>query len=109
VIDESSEFGARVARHLREDVVVWLTSVSPRGAPLPMPVWFVWDGDETVTVYSLEGTRIRNIEANPRVTLNFPGDRLGDDVVVLRAARRSRATRHPSTGRPITAPSTTST
>ena len=83
MIDESSEFGARVARHLREDVVVWLTSVSPRGAPLPMPVWFVWDGDETVTVYSLEGTRIRNIEANPRVTLNFPGDRLGDDVVVL--------------------------
>ena len=83
MIDESSEFGARVARHLREDVVVWLTSVSPRGAPLPMPVWFLWDGDETVAVYSLEGTRIRNIQANPRVTLNFSGDRLGDDVVVL--------------------------
>ena len=44
VIDEGTEFGARVARHLREDVVVWLTTVTPSGAPLPAPVWFIWDG-----------------------------------------------------------------
>jgi hypothetical protein len=47
VVDESTEFGARVARHLRDEIVVWLTTVTPRGAPLPMPVWFVWDGAET--------------------------------------------------------------
>lgn len=42
-----------------------------------------WDGGESVVVYSQEGARIRNIEANPRVTLNFGGDRAGDDIVVL--------------------------
>jgi hypothetical protein len=36
VIDEGTEFGARVARHLREDPVVWLTTVTPAGAPLPL-------------------------------------------------------------------------
>jgi PPOX class probable F420-dependent enzyme len=83
LIDESTEFGARAARHLREEIVVWLTTVSRRGAPLPMPVWFSWDGAETVRVYSLPGARVRNIEANPHVTLNFTGDGQGGDIVVL--------------------------
>jgi PPOX class probable F420-dependent enzyme len=83
VIDESTEFGARVARHLREEIVVWMTTVTPSGAPLPMPVWFIWDGAESVLMYSQDGARVRNIEANPRVTLNFGGDGRGGDIVVL--------------------------
>jgi PPOX class probable F420-dependent enzyme len=83
VIDEGTEFGARVARHLREEIVVWLTTVTPAGAPLPAPVWFVWDGAESVTIFSMPGARVRNLEANPRVALNFPGDGRGGDIVVL--------------------------
>jgi PPOX class probable F420-dependent enzyme len=83
VIDESTEFGARVARHLRDEIVVWLTTVTPRGAPLPMPVWFVWDGAESVTMYSQPGARVRNIEANQHVSLNFAGDGRGGDIGVL--------------------------
>ena len=84
MIDESTEFGARVARHLREDVVVWLTTVSPRGGPIPTPVWFLWDGDESVLVFSLaSAVRVGHVEANPRVSLNFGGDGRGGDIVVL--------------------------
>jgi PPOX class probable F420-dependent enzyme len=83
VIDESTEFGARAARHLREEIVVWMTTVTPAGAPLPMPVWFVWDGVESILMYSRASPRIRNIEANPHVTLNFGGDGRGGDIVVL--------------------------
>jgi PPOX class probable F420-dependent enzyme len=89
VIDESTEFGARVARHLRDEIVVWLTTVTPRGAPLPMPVWFCWDGTDTVVMYSQPGARVRNIEANPHVTLNFPGDGRGGDIVVLSGDART--------------------
>jgi PPOX class probable F420-dependent enzyme len=83
VIDESTEFGARVARHLREETVVWLTSVTPAGSPLPSPVWFLWDGGESVLMYSIPGARVRNIETNRRVALNFAGDGRGGDIVVL--------------------------
>jgi PPOX class probable F420-dependent enzyme len=83
VIDERTEFGTRVARHLREEIVVWLTTVSPAGSPLPRPVWFLWDGAESVAVYSQPSARVRNVEANPRVTLNFAGDGRGGDIVVL--------------------------
>lgn len=83
MIDEGTEFGARVARHLREEMVVWLTTVTRSGAPLPRPVGFLWDGAETVSVYSQPGARIRNIASNPKVTLNFGGDGNGGDIVVL--------------------------
>ena len=83
MIDEGTEFGARVARHLREETVVWMTTVTPSGAPLPRPVGFLWDGGENVSVYSQPGARIRNIGRNPKVTLNCRGDANGGDIVVL--------------------------
>ena len=83
MIDEGTEFGARVARRLREELVVWLTTVTPAGAPLPRPVGFLWEGGEVVSMYSQPGTRVRNIAANPKVTLNFDGDGRGGDIVVL--------------------------
>lgn len=83
MIDRSSEFGARVAAHLREETIVWLTTVTPSGAPLPRPVGFLWDGDATVSMYSQPGARVRNIRHNRRVTLNFPGDRHGGDIVIV--------------------------
>lgn len=83
MIEENTEFGARVARHLREEIVVWLTTVSPAGSPVPRPVWFLWGGADSVAMYSRPKLRIRNLEANPRVTLNFDGDGGGGDIVVL--------------------------
>lgn len=83
MLDVGTEFGARVARRLRDEVIVWLTTVTPSGAPLPRPVGFLWDGDDTVSVYSHRGARIRNIAVNPKVTLNFDGDSRGGNIVIL--------------------------
>jgi PPOX class probable F420-dependent enzyme len=89
VVDEGTDCGARTARHLREDIVVWLTTVTPRFAPLPSPVWFLWDGAAQVIVYSMQSSRVRNIESNPRVTLNFGGNGRGGDIVGLSARARA--------------------
>ncbi len=84
MIDERTDLGALVARHLREDRVVWLTTVTPGGQPVPSPVWFWWDGEDTVYVFSLPDTpRTRNIAANGKVALNFAGDGSGGDIVIL--------------------------
>ena len=83
IIDESTEFGSRAAAHLRDDIVVWMTTVTPTCGPLPMPVWFLWEGAESVQMFSREGARVRNVEANPHVSLNFGGDGRGGDIVVL--------------------------
>lgn len=90
MIDQSTEFGARVAAHLRDDVVVWLTTVAPGGAPLPTCVWFLWDGADTVRVQSLpDARRVAHIAAgHDHVALNFPGNGQGGDIVVLSGRAR---------------------
>lgn len=80
----NSEFVDRTVRHLREDVVVWVTSVSPGGQPSPNPVWFLWDGADSLRMFCTpDSVRVRNIRDNPRVSLNFGGDGRGLDIVVL--------------------------
>ena len=83
IIDLSTDFGARVARRLQSEIIVWLTTVRPNGTPEPSPVWFYWDGS-TFLIYSQPGkVKLRDIAANPRVGLNFNGDASGDDIVVF--------------------------
>jgi len=83
MLDESTEFGQRAARRLREDVLAWLTTVTPKGTPQPVPVWFLWDGDASILLYSRPDTpKLRNIAANPRVSLNLDGNGRGGDIVV---------------------------
>lgn len=87
MIDETTDFGARAGRRLREDHLAWLTTVDGRGTPQPVPVWFLWDGAASLLVYSRPGTaKLRNIERNPRVSLNLDGDRQGGDIVVCLGA-----------------------
>lgn len=83
VIDTESEFGARVARRLREDQIAWLTTVGPDLTPQPSPVWFFWDG-ETATIYSMPtAPKVRNIRQRPRVSLHLLSTPSGGDVVIL--------------------------
>src|SRR5919206_3157126 len=81
-IDTSSAFGRRVVERLQNEQVIWLTTVSADGTPQPSPVWFLWDGQQ-VLMYSMPNTpKLRHIQANPRVALNFDSDQ-GGDVVIL--------------------------
>jgi PPOX class probable F420-dependent enzyme len=84
VLDESTEFGARAARRLREEIIGWLTTVSPEGQPQPIPVWFLWDGDRSILLYSQPGKRkLKNIAANPKISLSLDSDGIEADIVVV--------------------------
>jgi len=83
MIDTSSEFGQRVERRLRDEQVIWLTTVDGQGMPQPSPVWFLWDGS-TIVIYSqANAPKIRNIESNGHVALHLDSDGDGGDIVVL--------------------------
>ena len=96
LFDPSTDFGARVAAHLRDDLVVWFTTVSPAGVPMPSLVWFLRQGDREVVMYSQESTRTRNLAANPHVALNFRSDERGEHVVVLNGEARVDPTLPPA-------------
>ena len=77
------DVGKRADERLRIEQVIWLTTVGRDGTPHPKPVWFLWDG-ETILIYSQPNThKLRHIERNPRVALNFDSDGRGGDIVVI--------------------------
>jgi PPOX class probable F420-dependent enzyme len=70
-----------IRRHLIEDRVLWLTTVSPAGRPIPRPIWFFWDSSH-ILIYSLNtAVRLANIRSNERVSVHFNSNVEGGDAV----------------------------
>ena len=83
MLDETTAFGRRAAVRLREEIIGWLTTVTSGGAPRPIPIWFLWDGDRSILLYSRPGTRkLDNIAANPQVSLSLDSDGVDADIVI---------------------------
>ena len=77
------ELTEQIEKHFKSDHIVWLTTVTPSGRPAPRPVWFIWNGTDVV-IYSQPGVaKLRHIEANGHVSLNFNCTPGGSDVVVV--------------------------
>jgi PPOX class probable F420-dependent enzyme len=80
----AGEFGERVRRRLRDDRVVWLTTVGRDGTPQPNPVWFLWDAATSVLVYNRpDAQRLRHVADRPQLALNLDGNGRGGDIVVV--------------------------
>jgi PPOX class probable F420-dependent enzyme len=83
VLDETTEFGVHAAGRLRRDIIGWLTTVTAEGAPRPIPVWFYWDGERSILLYSRpEKRKLANIAGNAQVSLNLDSDGIDADIVI---------------------------
>jgi len=83
MVNFNSPIGRKVKRRLRQEQIIWLTTVSSQNTPQPRPVWFHWDG-QTVLIFSqANAAKVRHIAHNPKVALNFNTDEEGGDVGVL--------------------------
>ena len=76
----------QVGEKFDEELVGWLTTVTPEGQPKNSIVWFLRDGDD-VLIYSRPGKpKLASIAANPRVAFNLRSDRHGHSVVTIEGA-----------------------
>jgi len=83
MLDFSTRFGRHVNRRLRQEKVIWLTTIDSQNTPQPRPVWFHWDG-QTILIFSeTNKAKLRHLARNRRVALNFNTDEEGGDVAVL--------------------------
>ncbi len=81
----SSEISHNVYWRLRTERIIWLTTVSIKGIPYTRPVWFLWDGEEFLSYSKPDTYKLEHITSNPKVCLNFDGDGMGGNIVVLNA------------------------
>ncbi len=86
--DRPLAIGPRATERLRNERVIWLTTVSPAGQPMSSPVWFLWIDGELVLYSRADTPRAANIRANPRVAATFDTDGDGGDVVSIEGVAR---------------------
>jgi PPOX class probable F420-dependent enzyme len=74
---------AAMREHLANDVVGWLTTVTPDRRPQTAVISFLWDGDGILFYSRPDTPKIRNITAHPDVSFHLNCDPYGDHVVVV--------------------------
>jgi len=79
----NSTLGQVIERRLRQEQVIWLTTVDAHLTPQPRPVWFHWDGETVLILSQADAAKVRHVSRNPRVALNFNTDAGGGQVGVL--------------------------
>jgi PPOX class probable F420-dependent enzyme len=82
-LDPSVDGAAHAEDRLRRDQMIWITTVRADGQPQTSAVWFHWDGVDFFVVSQPRAPKVRNLAANPRVSLNRNGVGQGDDLVIV--------------------------
>ncbi|HEY3907783.1 MAG TPA: TIGR03667 family PPOX class F420-dependent oxidoreductase [Streptosporangiaceae bacterium] len=88
ILDLSKPAHEAAATRLKEETIIWLTTVNPKGQPQSSPVWFLWDGEEFLIYGSKTGPKTPSIRSNPRVGLNLDGNGRGGGIVVIEGTAR---------------------
>lgn len=81
-LDPKDSKAKAALERLEKERAGWLTTVAPDGTPQSSPIWFIWDNRE-LYLYSRRSPRVSNIRANPRVSFNLDGNRMGGEVLIL--------------------------
>ena len=95
MIDLTSNFGLAVQQHLKEQYVIWLTTVDANLMPQPRPVWFIWEEDIFLIFSQAKAHKIKHISQNPRVALHFNTDETGDRHVIIFTGEAAIDLNHP--------------
>ena len=77
------EPGSAPAGRLASTQLAWLTTVRRDGQPQSSYVWFHFDGTDILVASQAGTAKLRNIQANPKVSFHLDGDGQGGGVLSI--------------------------
>ena len=83
ILDLTQERDAHIDQRLREDIVIWLSSVRPDGRPHSVIVWFLWDGESFLIFSRPKNQKVYNIQQNAHVILAVDNTHNGNDPITI--------------------------
>jgi PPOX class probable F420-dependent enzyme len=95
MVDFTSNFGHAVKEHLKNQYVIWLTTVDSNLMPQPRPVWFIWEDNSFLIFSQAHAYKVKHIAHNPKVALHFNTDETGDKHVIVFTGEASIESNHP--------------
>jgi PPOX class probable F420-dependent enzyme len=81
--DTKAKLERKAKKLIKNEYVIWLTTVDPERTPQPRPVWFIWDNDSFLIFSQPKAHKVRHIKQNDRVSLHFNTDETGDKDVIV--------------------------
>jgi PPOX class probable F420-dependent enzyme len=88
VLNLSAEASAALTERLQAEGIVWITTVTPDAQPQSSPVWFLWEEGEFLVYAQPHSWKVRNIRANPKVSLHLNSDDEGGQVATFEGTAR---------------------
>ena len=85
MVDSKKKLESKAKRLVKQEYVVWLTTVDSTNTPQPRPVWFIWDKDAFLIFSQPQAHKVAHIRKNSFVSLHFNTDKTGDQDVVVYA------------------------
>lgn len=83
-IDFTTDHGQHALHALKQEHVVWLTTVGNQsGTPQPNVVWFLYQDGDVVVYNKPDSLRLKNIANNDRISLNFDSINEGEKMIIF--------------------------
>jgi PPOX class probable F420-dependent enzyme len=81
--DIKTKLESKAKRLVKNEYIVWLTTVDSVLTPQPRPVWFIWENDSFLIFSQPDAYKIQHIKQNAGVSLHFNTDETGDKNVIV--------------------------
>ena len=82
-MDSKTKLERKAKSLIKNEYVIWLTTVDSDHTPQPRPVWFIWDNDAFLIFSQAKAHKVQHIKKNDSVSLHFNTDETGDKNVIV--------------------------
>jgi PPOX class probable F420-dependent enzyme len=81
--ENKKKLESKARKFIKQEYIIWLTTVGLNLAPQPRPVWFIWQKDSFLIFSQPHAHKLKHIKGHPKVSLHFNSDKTADEDVIV--------------------------